>query len=176
MTAVLSPPQRDRDPKPLVVPGGPVGERILVPTFAPLPFAALVTMAPIAWEWGPGWINLGLTAGSSLMACLGISVGYHRYSTHRAVTAWCGQRIALVVAGGMAALGPVTPWVADHRRYHAFADRAGDPHLPGVYGIGPVALAKGFWRARAGWLDERVVTNTGTGRWGTSCLTERKTP
>jgi stearoyl-CoA desaturase (delta-9 desaturase) len=90
---------------------------------------------------------------------LGISVGYHRYFTHRAFKAKRGLRIALAVAGGMAAQGPVTPWVADHRRHHAFSDRDGDPHSPWAYGTGPVALAKGFWHAHMGWLFERVNTN-----------------
>jgi stearoyl-CoA desaturase (delta-9 desaturase) len=60
----------------------------------------------------------------------------------------------------MAAQGPVTPWVADHRRHHAFSDREGDPHSPWAYGTGPVALARGFWHAHMGWLFERVNTNT----------------
>jgi stearoyl-CoA desaturase (delta-9 desaturase) len=64
------------------------------------------------------------------------------------------------VAGGLAAQGPVIPWVADHRRHHAFSDQDGDPHSPWAYGSGPVALAKGFCHARMGWLFERVSTNS----------------
>jgi stearoyl-CoA desaturase (Delta-9 desaturase) len=160
MTAVLLPPQRDHDPKPLVLPGRTVGEQILVKIFVLVPFAALVVAVPVAWGWGLGWTDLGLAVGSYVVACLGISVGYHRYFTHRAFKAKRGLRIALAVAGAMAAQGPVTPWVADHRRHHAFSDREGDPHSPWAYGTGPVALTKGFWHAHMGWLFERVNTNT----------------
>jgi stearoyl-CoA desaturase (delta-9 desaturase) len=159
MTAVLSPPRPDRDPKPLVLPGRLVGEQILVKAFVLIPFAALVAAAPIAWGWGLGWTDLGLAAGFYLVACLGVTVGYHRHFTHRAFKATRGVRIALAVAGGLAAQGPVIGWVADHRRHHAFSDREGDPHSPWLFGTGPVALARGFWHAHMGWLFERVSTN-----------------
>ncbi len=59
---------------------------------------------------------------------IGISLGYHRLLTHRSlcVPRWLNYTIA---AFGALALqgGPIT-WVATHRRHHAHADRAGDPH------------------------------------------------
>src|SRR5689334_19963028 len=40
--------------------------------------------------------------------------------------------------------GTVTrEWVAVHRRHHAFADRPGDPHSPGVFGLRRV-LSRGY--------------------------------
>ena len=59
----------------------------------------------------------------------------------------------------MAAQGPVTEWVADHRRHHAFSDRKGDPHSPWLYGTGPAALVRGFWHAHLGWIFDRGKTN-----------------
>ncbi|RZS32779.1 stearoyl-CoA desaturase (delta-9 desaturase) [Herbihabitans rhizosphaerae] len=158
MTAVLDPARRP-EPKPLIVPGRSVREQILVKTFVLIPFAALIAAVPIAWGWGLGWTDLALAAGFYTVACLGVTVGYHRYFTHRAFKAKRGLRIALAIAGGLAAQGPVIPWVADHRRHHAFSDREGDPHSPWRYGTGPVALAKGFWHAHMGWLFERVSSN-----------------
>lgn len=160
MTAVLATPRPDRDPKPPILPGRSVGQQILVKIFVLVPFAALVAAVPIAWGWGLGWTDLGLAAGFYLVTCLGVTVGYHRHFTHRAFKATRGLRIALAVAGGLAAQGPVLGWVADHRRHHAFSDREGDPHSPWRYGTGPVALARGFWHAHMGWLFERVSTNT----------------
>ena len=157
-TAVLEPPPV-HDPKPLVVAGRSVGEQILVKIFVLIPFAALIAAVPIAWGWGLGWTDLGLAAGFYVLASLGVTVGYHRLFTHRAFKAKRGLRVALAVAGGFAAQGPVIPWVADHRRHHAFSDREGDPHSPWAYGTGPVALARGFWHAHMGWLFERVNTN-----------------
>jgi stearoyl-CoA desaturase (delta-9 desaturase) len=49
--------------------------------------------------------------------------------------------------------------VADHRRHHAFSDRAGDPHSPWRYGTGPRALLKGMFHAHIGWLFDRRQTN-----------------
>jgi stearoyl-CoA desaturase (delta-9 desaturase) len=143
----------------MVVPGRSVGEQLLVKIFVFIPFAALVAAVPIAWGWGLGWTDLGLAAGFYLVACLGVTVGYHRHFTHRAFKATRGLRVALAVAGGLAAQGPVIGWVADHRRHHAFSDRDGDPHSPWLFGTGPVALARGFWHAHMGWLFERVSTN-----------------
>ncbi len=144
----------------MVLPGRSTGEQILVKTFVLIPFAALIAAVPVAWGWGLGWTDVVLAVVFYVVACLGVTVGYHRHFTHRAFKAKRGLRIALAIAGGMAAQGPVIPWVADHRRHHAFSDREGDPHSPWAYGTGPVGLAKGFWHAHMGWLFERVSTNT----------------
>jgi stearoyl-CoA desaturase (delta-9 desaturase) len=156
-TAVRPPPRPD--PKPIVGPRRTVGEQILVKIFVLIPFAALVAAVPLAWGWGLGWTDLALAASFYVVSALGVTVGYHRHFTHRAFKATRGLRIALAVAGGLAAQGPVIGWVADHRRHHAFSDRDGDPHSPWLFGTGPVALARGFWHAHMGWLFERASTN-----------------
>ncbi|MCS7483501.1 acyl-CoA desaturase [Umezawaea endophytica] len=145
--------------QPMVLPGRSTGEQVLVKTFVLIPFAALIAAVPIAWGWGLGWTDLVLALVFYVIACLGVTVGYHRYFTHRAFKANRGLRVALAIAGGMAAQGPVIAWVADHRRHHAFSDREGDPHSPWAHGTGPAGLAKGFWHAHMGWLFERVSTN-----------------
>src|SRR5688572_22477505 len=155
-TSTRPPSPPGSDPKPMLLPGRSVREQILVKVFVFIPFAALVAAVPFAWGWGLGWTDVALAAGFYVVTCLGVTVGYHRYFTHRAFRARRGLRIALAVAGGLAAQGPVIGWVADHRRHHAFSDREGDPHSPWRYGTGPVALAKGFWHAHMGWLFERV--------------------
>lgn len=78
----------------------------------------------------------GYRAGRLLLRHLlpRVTVGYHRYFTHRAFKARRGLRIAVAVAGGLAAQGPVIGWVADHRRHHAFSDCEGDPHSPWLSG------------------------------------------
>jgi stearoyl-CoA desaturase (delta-9 desaturase) len=55
--------------------------------------------------------------------------------------------------GSMAIEGPVTAWVADHRKHHAFADKEGDPHSPHVGHEGGVRGAlTGLFHAHVGWL------------------------
>jgi stearoyl-CoA desaturase (Delta-9 desaturase) len=83
-TAIRLPPQPVPDPKPMVLPGRSLGEQVVVKIFVLIPFVALVAAVPIAWGWGLGWTDLALAAGFCLVACLGATVGYHRYFTHRA--------------------------------------------------------------------------------------------
>ena len=58
----------------------------------------------------------------------GITVGFHRYFTHKSFKPNAAVKIALAIAGSMAIQGPVVRWVADHRKHHKFSDRDGDPH------------------------------------------------
>lgn len=61
---------------------------------------------------------------------LGISIGLHRYFTHRAFRPRPWFAFALAVAGSWAFQGPIGRWVADHRRHHRFSDEQFDPHSP----------------------------------------------
>jgi stearoyl-CoA desaturase (delta-9 desaturase) len=123
------------------------------------PFLALVAAVPLTWGWGLGWLDLALAAAFYVLTCLGVTVGFHRYFTHRAFKAGRPVRVALAIAGSMALQGPITHWVADHRRHHAFSDREGDPHSPWAFGTSPFALVRGFWHAHMGWLFDRNLTN-----------------
>jgi stearoyl-CoA desaturase (delta-9 desaturase) len=123
----------------------PACESALVYAFTLVPTLALAAAVPLAWGWGPGWVDVGLAVGFYLLSGLGVTVGFYRYLTHRAFKANRPLRNALAVAGSLAGQGDVITWTADHRRHHAFADKEGDPHSPWLFGTGPVALAKGFW-------------------------------
>jgi stearoyl-CoA desaturase (delta-9 desaturase) len=136
-----------------------VAELITIRTFLLVPFLALAAAVPVFWGWGVSWLDLTIGGGFFVVSTLGITIGYHRYFTHGAFRAKRALRIALAIAGGLAAQGPVIGWVADHRRHHAFSDREGDPHSPWLFGTSPVALARGFWHAHMGWLFGRDKTN-----------------
>ncbi len=134
-------------------------EMFLFAFFTIVPFLALVAAVPLAWGWGLSWLDVGLGGFFYALTGLGVTIGFHRYFTHRAFTARRGLRITLAIAGSMAMQGPVIGWVADHRRHHAYADRDGDPHSPWRFGNSPAALLKGFWHAHLGWLFVRAQTN-----------------
>ena len=157
MSQMVSP--RPRVTEPVLAGQKSAGELLLVKLFVVIPALALCAAVPFAWGWGLGWVDVGLAVFFYSLTCLGITVGFHRYFTHGAFTANRGLRIALAAVGSMALQGPVIPWVADHRRHHAFADREGDPHSPWRFGSSAGALAKGFWHAHMGWLFERDHTN-----------------
>jgi len=90
---------------------------------------------------------------------LGVTVGFHRYFTHRSFKAVRPVHIALAVAGSLAMEGPVLNWVATHRRHHKYADRDGDPHSPWRFGTDWKALAKGLAYAHMGWFFDRNQTS-----------------
>ena len=146
-------------PKPVLSGRQTLAELITIRTFLLVPFLALAAAVPVFWGWGVSWLDLTIGGAFFLVSTLGITVGYHRYFTHGAFRAKRALRIALAVAGGLAAQGPVIGWVADHRRHHAFSDREGDPHSPWLFGTSPAALARGFWHAHMGWLFGRDKTN-----------------
>jgi stearoyl-CoA desaturase (Delta-9 desaturase) len=139
-------------PKPLLAGRQTLAEMITIRIFLVVPFLVLIAAIPVFWGWGVSWLDLTIGAGFYVISTLGITVGYHRYFTHGAFKANRPLRVALAIAGGLAAQGPVLGWVADHRRHHAFSDREGDPHSPWLFGTSPLALAKGFWHAHMGWL------------------------
>ena len=145
--------------KPLLGGDRTPAEHSLVHVFILVPFLALVAAVPLGWGWGLTWLDIELAAGFYVVTGLAITVGFHRHFTHGAFKAARPLRIALAAAGIMAVQGPVTEWVADHRRHHAFSDRDGDPHSPWRYGTSPAALTKGFWHAHLGWIFDRGKTN-----------------
>ena len=146
-------------PKPVLEGRQTLAELITIRTFLLVPFVALAVAVPVFWGWGISWVDLAIGGAFFVVSTLGITVGYHRYFTHGAFRAKRALRIALAIAGGLAAQGPVLVWVADHRRHHAFSDREGDPHSPWLFGTSAVALARGFWHAHMGWLFGRDKTN-----------------
>jgi stearoyl-CoA desaturase (Delta-9 desaturase) len=118
-----------------------------------LPIAGLIAAIGMFWNSLVGPETLVLTAVLYIITGLGISVGFHRLLAHRSFEATAPVRATLAVLGSMAMQGPVTKWVANHRKHHAFSDEEGDPHSPhltrhaGVHG----ALA-GLWHAHVGWI------------------------
>src|ERR1700689_403186 len=128
------------------------GEKTLVAIFVVVPFLALLAAVPLAWGWGLGWHDIVIAVVFYMISGLGISMGFHRYFTHKSVKANTGLRVALAIAGSLAIEGPVVTWVADHRRHHKYSDREGDPHSPWRFGTDTRALAKGLAFAPVGWL------------------------
>ncbi|MGH3567607.1 MAG: acyl-CoA desaturase [Pseudonocardia sp.] len=160
MIASIAPDAPARNAKPVISGRRPIGEQLLVNVFVIVPMLALIAAVPLAWSWGAlSWLDVGIALVFYVISGLGVTVGFHRYLTHRAFTANRALRNGLAIAGSMALQGDVITWVADHRRHHAFSDKEGDPHSPWLFGTGPVALARGFWHAHTGWLFEPARTN-----------------
>lgn len=107
-----------------------------------IPLGGVVAAGWLAWQRIFGWRDVALLVGLYLPISLGITVGFHRYLTHRGFRAGPVIKVLLLVLGSMAIEGAAIDWAANHRKHHAQSDRAGDPHSP----------VDGFFHAHMGWL------------------------
>ena len=146
-------------PNPVLGGRRPAFQHALIYVFVGLPMVALVAAVPLAWGWGLGWTDVVLFGVFYTIAMLGVTVGFHRYFTHKAFKARPWLRVALAITGSLAVQGNVFNWVADHRRHHAFSDKEGDPHSPWLFGTSPAAVARGFLHAHMTWFFDRDETN-----------------
>lgn len=77
-------------------------------------------------------------------ALIGISIGYHRYFTHRSFTTTTYLETIMLffglICGGRSAL----TWAAVHRMHHAKSDTEEDPHSPLYVGVWRVITSR--WR------------------------------
>jgi stearoyl-CoA desaturase (delta-9 desaturase) len=127
--------------------------RIATGTITVLPFVALIVAVWQSWAGLLRWSDVVVFFVAYLVTGLGVTVGFHRLFTHRSFKCKRWVRAALAITGSMAVEGPVTAWVADHRKHHDFSDQIGDPHSPHVeHGHGWRGELAGFWHAHWGWL------------------------
>ena len=82
----------------------------------------------------------------------GISIGFHRYLTHKSFTTSPAFEAILLVCGSMGGQGPIMDWITTHRRHHMYSDRAGDPHSPNLHGTLPRDRIRGLWHAHMPWM------------------------
>ena len=146
-------------PEPLVEGRKSVLEHVLVIIFMVVPLVGLAVAVWLAWGWGMSVTDVAIAIVAYYVSGMGVTVGFHRYFTHKSYKARRPLKIVLAVAGSLALQGSIVTWVADHRRHHAFSDKEGDPHSPWLFGTGPIAVARGFWHAHMGWLFDRDRTN-----------------
>jgi fatty acid desaturase len=103
-------------------------DRIATGLVTIVPFLALGVVVWQVWESLLHWHDFVVFGVIYVLTGLGITVGFHRYFTHRAFKTNRVIRGTLAILGTAAIEGPITAWVADHRKHHAFSDQVGDPH------------------------------------------------
>src|SRR5436190_8899902 len=117
------------------------------------PFVALGVVAWQLWDSALHWTDLLAFWITYLAFGFGVTVGFHRYLTHRSFETSRTMRALLAILGSAAIEGPVIEWVANHRKHHAFSDDEGDPHSPHVgFGGGAMGALRGLVHAHVGWL------------------------
>jgi len=134
-------------------------EQFALAVFIVVPLLAVAAAGFVVWGNGLSLTDVVLSVVFYAVTLHGITVGFHRYFTHGSFKAKRPLRIGLAIAGSMAIEGPVTRWVADHRRHHAFSDAEGDPHSPWRYGNDFRSLCKGLYHAHVGWLFDVEQTD-----------------
>lgn len=112
---------------------------------------------------GPGlW---ALAFALYVFTLFGVTVGNHRYWTHRGFKAREPLRWVMAIASGMSVQGTIWQWTLAHRAHHRYADVVGvDPHSPYEYagwrGLKGLVWAQGVWLL----FENRVWTQFQTQR------------
>ena len=118
-----------------------------------VPFLLLGVAGWQVWNRLLHWHDLTVFALAYVLTGLAVTVGFHRYLTHRSFETSRPLRATLAALGSAAIEGPVISWVADHRKHHAYSDEEGDPHSPHVgHGGGFRGTVRGLVHAHLGWL------------------------
>ena len=116
--------------------------------------ASVLGLVAITLNYGRQLIllpNAGLSLIAwSLVSMTGVTLGYHRYFTHRSFEASSPLVVILGIAALLSGQGKLKHWVATHRLHHRYADSIYDPHSPfeiDEHGNGTttVTLRSFFW-------------------------------
>ena len=87
------------------------------------------------------WLYLAL--GYFCIMMLGVTIGYHRYVSHRGFETWAPVKYTLLFFAMLAGQGSPVFWTATHRDlHHPYSDGERDPHTP----------QKGFFHSWFLWL------------------------
>jgi stearoyl-CoA desaturase (Delta-9 desaturase) len=95
-----------------------------------------------------------------VMNILSMSIGYHRYFTHKAFETSRPMHYAIAILAQLGIFGSLRRWVAEHRRHHAHSDRSGDIHSPYFDDHGTQLTGfKGWKYAHLGWVFNHSITS-----------------
>jgi stearoyl-CoA desaturase (Delta-9 desaturase) len=96
----------------------------------------------VIWT-GTSRVSLIVCIALYLTRMIGITLGYHRYFSHRTYkTSRTFQLILALLGASAAQQGPLW-WAGHHRHHHRFSDTSNDSHSPSL---------KGFWWSHVGWI------------------------
>jgi stearoyl-CoA desaturase (delta-9 desaturase) len=113
------------------------------------PYVAVAAAVWLMWNWWFSWVDVILLVVTYGMIAAGVTVGLHRYFTHRSFETTRAGRITLGILALLALEGTITQWVANHLWHHANADTDDDLHSP----------LHGLWHAHTGWIFKNAAAN-----------------
>jgi stearoyl-CoA desaturase (delta-9 desaturase) len=100
----------------------------------------LSTFSPYGLVELPFWGYALVAFGLIQLMFLGITLYLHRDQSHGGLVLHPALRHAFRFWLWFSSGTVTRQWVAVHRRHHAFADQAGDPHSPVIFGLKKVVL------------------------------------
>jgi stearoyl-CoA desaturase (Delta-9 desaturase) len=119
-----------------------IAYQLVVAAVLVAPLVATFYAIWLLWDQLIGWRELLLFLGLWIATGFGVTVGFHRFLTHRSFETSAPVMAMLLALGSMANQGRCIDWAAHHLKHHAHSDRDGDPHSP----------LRGFFHAHAGWI------------------------
>jgi stearoyl-CoA desaturase (Delta-9 desaturase) len=135
-------------------------KRVYILSLAAISLAGCGVAGYQAFTTGVGWLELNLFLLMSALSAVGITVGFHRYFTHKTFDAHPIVKIILAILGSMAGEGSIVAWVSVHRCHHQYTDVVGDPHSPHLHGDSWLNRLYGFWYSHLGWLMDNRLPNS----------------
>jgi len=127
---------------PKVLTPGQVLPRAITLVAVVVPLVATVFAIVKLWKRDVMPVDLALLVVLYFVTGIGITVGFHRFATHRSFRSGRAVEFVLLALGSMAVEGQVMTWVATHWKHHQYADKPGDPHSP----------LEGLLHAHVGWM------------------------
>jgi stearoyl-CoA desaturase (Delta-9 desaturase) len=119
-----------------------VAYRLVTTAVLVAPLVATVYAIWLFWNELIAWRELALFVGLWIATGFGVTIGFHRFLTHRSFDTSRPVKAVLLALGSMANQGRCIDWAAHHLKHHANSDREDDPHSP----------LRGFFHAHAGWI------------------------
>lgn len=107
-----------------------------------IPFVAVHALALLAFFVPFHWSLLALAAGAYLVRMLFLTIGYHRYFSHRSFQTSRPFAFVLAFLAQLSSQKGVLWWASHHRLHHKHSDTEQDVHSP----------KKGFWWSHVGWI------------------------
>jgi stearoyl-CoA desaturase (Delta-9 desaturase) len=128
-----------------------------------VPPLGIVSAMGLLWGVAFHWVDAIVLVVAYTVCAFGTTIGFHRYFSHKSFQSGPGVKAVLAILGCMTVQGPLTQWVTDHRKHHAFSDMEGDPHSPhaGKEGEGPWDAFRGFLHAHVGWMFSNMGMEQG---------------
>jgi stearoyl-CoA desaturase (Delta-9 desaturase) len=111
--------------------------------FPPPPFLLVHVAALGALFVGFHWCYLLVALASYYFRMFWVTIGYHRYFSHRAYKTSRPFQFVIAFLAMTSAQKGVLWWAAHHRDHHKYSDKPEDLHSP---------LQSGFWWSHVGWI------------------------